>query len=161
MIGNTDRRRAEGAPQLGMQRALDNADLLARKLLWPCHRLLCQQCVRRNDEIGGDELLSGELSSSDQCRSHPSPPCAHGRHRGREGQIEDLQFRPNRKARKRLKDWPEPSRDDYFPPLLSPPSAPLFTMLKRKRPGSFASTSSLILTQIFVSACRQRKARRR
>nr|CAD7059314.1 hypothetical protein RP007_03282 [Rhizobium sp. P007] len=59
---DTDRRGAEGAPQLGVQRALDDADLLAFQLLGACYRFLSQQMARAViDEIGSDELLGGKL----------------------------------------------------------------------------------------------------
>ncbi|MNE60688.1 hypothetical protein D3C80_1558550 [compost metagenome] len=45
-----------------MQRALDDADLLAFQLLRPGHRLFGQQMACAViDEIGGDELLRGEF----------------------------------------------------------------------------------------------------
>ncbi|MCY1243643.1 hypothetical protein D9M72_566670 [compost metagenome] len=56
--GNADRRRAEGAPEFCMKRALNDPDSLALKLLGPRYRLLGQQMAGTVvDEVGDDEIL--------------------------------------------------------------------------------------------------------
>ncbi len=77
-----------------MQRALDDADLLAFQLLGACYRFLGQQMARAViDEIGSDELLGGELrlqlvaSLAGYHLAHVLPITE------QERQIEDLQFR--------------------------------------------------------------------